>query len=80
MFDDLHAIICMNRFLSVEFKYLHNDSELLLLPVSTYTKIYKLLRNLIINSCSSVDETQIEVYVQNSDAFIDVITYCLKYI
>lgn len=63
MFDDLHAIICINRLLQTEFKYVEGDEEHKLLPIATYHKIYKLLRNLIINSCASVDETQIEVYV-----------------
>ena len=51
-----------------------------MLPVSTYEKINKLLRNLIIFSSTAIEETQIEVYVQNSDSFIDVISNCLKYI
>lgn len=57
MFDDLHAIICINRLLQTEFKYLEGEVEHKLLPISAYNKIYKLLRNLIINSCASVDET-----------------------
>jgi hypothetical protein len=39
------------------------------LPLNSYDKVYKLLRNLIIHSTSTIEEIQMEVYVQNNDAF-----------
>lgn len=51
-----------------------------LLPISNYDKLPKLLRYLIIYSTQAIDQMQMEVFVQNSDSLIDVITICLKYI
>ena len=51
-----------------------------ILPVNSYNKIYKFLRNLIIHSAATIEEIQMEVYVQNSDAFVTLIGNCLKYI
>ena len=48
--------------------------------INNYNKIYKLLRNLIIHSAATIEEIQMEVYVQNSDAFVTLIANCLKYI
>lgn len=39
-----------------------------------------MLRNLIIFSTEAIESIQIEVYVQNSDSFIEIINNCLKYI
>jgi len=39
-----------------------------------------MLRNLIIYTSQTVESIQIEVYVQNSDSFIEIINNCLKYI
>ena len=50
------------------------------LPIVCYSKIYKLLRNLVIHATAAIEETQIEVYVQNSDIFIDVISITIKYL
>ena len=71
----------MNRLISTEYKYIDHDSQSQkrILPIAKYDKIYKLLRNLIIHSSSVIEHTQIEVYVQNSDAFMDVISNSLKY-
>jgi hypothetical protein len=33
------------------------------LPLNSYDKVYKLLRNLIIHSTSTIEEIQMEVYV-----------------
>lgn len=82
IFDDLHVIICMNKLLSTERKNLYDsqESSMRFLPVNSYNKINKLLRILIIYASAAIKDTQIEVYVQNSDSFVDVITNCLKYI
>jgi len=55
-------------------------SEQKTLPLQHYNKINKLLRNLIIHSSSTLEEAQIETFLQNSDCFIEVISITLKYI
>lgn len=86
IFDDLHVIIVMNKLLQLEQKVQvepENEGEQnvqSILPINNYNKIQKLLRNLIIHSAATIDEVQMEVYVQNSDAFITLIINCLKYI
>jgi len=86
IFDDLHVIIVMNKLLQLEQKVQvesENEDEQnfqSILPINNYNKIQKLLRNLIIHSSATIDEVQMEVYVQNSDAFITLIINCLKYI
>ena len=86
IFDDLHVIIVMNKLLQLEQKVQvesENENEQnvqSILPINNYNKIQKLLRNLIIHSSATIDEVQMEVYVQNSDAFITLIINCLKYI
>lgn len=78
----MHAIIGINKILAIEHKSFDPDSqqELRVLPINSYDKINKLLRNLIIFSSAAIEETQIEVYVQNSESFFEVIGNCLKYI
>lgn len=85
VFDDLHTIICINKLLGIEVKYVSAESSSSsdpqrFLPVSYYGKIYKLLRILIIHCCHTVEATQNEVYVQNQDIFMEVLQICLKYI
>ena len=75
--DDLHVIICMNKLLQCEVSSPDGQKQL---PVLNYNKLHKLLRNLIIFSSQTIEQIQIEVFVQNSDTFIDIINNCLKYI
>lgn len=74
----MHTIICINKLLGIELKYVSPDSSSTsdpqrFLPVTYYGKIFKLLRILIIHSCNTVEATQNEVYVQNQDIFIEVL-------
>ena len=87
IFDDLHVIIVINKLLQIEQKVqgaedsqLGEEQQESILPVNSYNKIYKFLRNLIIHSAATIEEIQMEVYVQNSDAFVTLIVNCLKYI
>ena len=89
IFDDLHVIIVINKLLQIEQKVESSGEEAQpgdepgqesILPVNSYNKIYKFLRNLIIHSAATIEEIQMEVYVQNSDAFVTLIGNCLKYI
>jgi hypothetical protein len=89
IFDDLHVIIVINKLLQIEQKVESGGEEAQpggeqgqesILPVNSYNKIYKFLRNLIIHSAATIEEIQMEVYVQNSDAFVTLIGNCLKYI
>jgi len=79
----------MNKLLSCEQRIpIESDGDLSgidlkfksILPIINYNKLHKLLRNLIVYSSQTIEELQIEVYVQNSDSFIEIINNCLKYI
>lgn len=64
IFDDLHVIICMNTLLACEHRIpTETDDETndmhpqfkSILPIAEYTKLHKLLRNLIIYSSQTVE-------------------------
>lgn len=82
IFDDLHVIICMNTLLQCQQKQQVQESDDVqnIYPIVNYNKLHKMLRNLIIYTSQTVESIQIEVYVQNSDSFIEIINNCLKYI
>ena len=83
IFDDLHVIMCMNKLLSCEHRIPSEESDQGFkshLPVLSYSKLHKILRNLLMFASSITESIQIEVYVQNSDTFTEVINNCLKYI
>jgi hypothetical protein len=76
----------MNKLLNCEQTFIQEDKHGNItqnerfLPIINYNKLQKLLRNLIIFSTEAIESIQIEVYVQNSDSFIEIINNCLKYI
>ena len=50
------------------------------MSITTYDKLHKMLRNWIAHTSETVEQIQMEVFVQNSDLFIDIIKNYLIYI
>ena len=65
----------MNQLLLVP-----RDAEKDDLPLLSYGKLFKLLKNLLIYSISLLETVQMEVFAANSDAFIDLEDIVLTYL
>jgi len=65
IFDDMFVIIWMNKLLMCEKKLFDSNQEIesRILPLANYDKINKLLRNFVIHSGQTIEETSIESYV-----------------
>lgn len=65
IFDDMFVIIWMNKLLMCEKKLFDSNQEIekRILPIADYDKINKLLRNFVIHSGQTIEETSIESYV-----------------